>query len=80
MAIQFLNDLALNQNELIQPVLENKPNNAGVGTGIEGQLYFDTTADVVKVWAGGAWAEVGGGVISLTLNDGDQHKNITTYG
>jgi hypothetical protein len=70
MAIQFLNDLALNQNELIQPVLENKPNNAGVGTGIEGQLYFDTTADVVKVWAGGAWAEVGGGVISLTLNDG----------
>ena len=66
MAINYLNSINLNQNELIKAQIENQPNDASAGTGVEGQLYYDTTLDVLKVWAGGAWVEVGGGVISLT--------------
>ena len=66
MAINYLNSINLNQNELIKAQIENQPNDASAGTGVEGQLYYDTTLDVLKVWAGGLWVEVGGGVISLT--------------
>lgn len=70
MAINFLNSVNLNQNELIKARIENQPNNAAAGTGVEGQLYYDTTLDVLKVWANGAWTEVGGGVTSLITTDG----------
>jgi hypothetical protein len=66
MAIQFLNSVNLSQNELIKARIENQPNDAAAGTGVEGQLYYDTTLDVLKVWANGAWAEVGGGVLTVT--------------
>lgn len=66
MAISFLNSINLNQNELIKGRIENQPNNTAAGTGVEGQLYYDTTLDVLKVWANGAWTEVGGGVVSLS--------------
>lgn len=69
MAINFLNGINLNQNELIKARIENQPNNSAAGTGVEGQLYYDTTADVLKVWAAGAWVEVGGGVITLTTGN-----------
>jgi len=66
MALNFLNSVNLNQNELIKARIENQPNNTAAGTGVEGQLFYDTTADVLKVWANGAWVEVGGGVTSIT--------------
>lgn len=71
MAINFLNSINLNQNELIKARIENQPNNTAAGTGVEGQLYYDTTLDVVKVWANGAWAEVGGGVLTVTSGNTD---------
>lgn len=70
MAINFLNSINFNQNELIKGRIENQPNNTAAGTGVEGQLYYDTTLDVLKVWANGAWTEVGGGVTSFTASDG----------
>jgi hypothetical protein len=70
MAIQFLNSINLNQNELLKARIENQPNNTAAGTGVEGQLYYDTTLDVLKVWANGAWVEVGGGVTTFTATDG----------
>ena len=68
MAINFLNNVDLNQNQLIKAAIESQANNTAAGTGVEGQLYFDTTLDVLKVWAGGVWTSVGGGVESLTAN------------
>jgi hypothetical protein len=46
MAINYLNSIDLNRNELqdaqlIRSQVENQPNNAAAGTGVEGQLYFD---------------------------------------
>ena len=77
MAINYLNHVNLNRNELqdaylINPQIENQPNDAAAGTGYEGQLYFDTTVDALKIWAGGAWAEVGAtsGVETFTNSSG----------
>lgn len=83
MAINFLNNVDLNKNQLLNAVIENQPNNASAGTGSEGQLYYDTTLDVLKVWANGAWAEVGGGVTTLTTTDStfiDLTPNAATSG
>jgi len=87
MAVQFLNDIDLNQNELIDAVIENQTGDAGAGTGILGQLYYDTTDDVLKVWTGSAWTSVGSDTYTLTgvgstnttakirLSDGDPANN-----
>jgi len=83
MAINFLNNIDLNKNQLFKAVIENQPNNTSAGTGSEGQLYYDTTLDVLKVWANGAWAEVGGGVTTLTTTDStfiDLTPNTATSG
>ena len=66
MAINYLNSINLNKNELIKGRIENQASDALAGTGVEGQIYYNTTEDVLKVWADGAWVEVGGGVITLT--------------
>ena len=59
MAINYLNSVDLNQNELIKARIENQINNTAAGTGVEGQLYYDTTVDAIKVWSNGSWTEVG---------------------
>jgi hypothetical protein len=72
MAINYLNSVNLNQNELVKARIENQINDAAAGTGVEGQLYYDTTADALKIWAGGAWVEVGAtsGVETFTNSSG----------
>jgi len=75
MAINYLNSIDLNQNELIHGAIENQASDALAGTPVEGQLYFNTTAKVLKVGREilpattpktYEWVEVGGGVESLT--------------
>ena len=77
MAINFLNSVDLNKNQLIKAAIESQPNNTAAGTGVEGQLYFDTTVDALKIWAGGAWAEVGAtsGVETFTNANGTYVAN-----
>ena len=72
MAIEFLNKVDFNQNELDKARVVNEINDAAAGTGVEGQLYFDTTADALKIWANGAWVEVGAtsGVETLDTTNG----------
>ena len=78
MAINFLNTVDFNQNTLEKPRIENQPNDTAAGTGVEGQIYFDTTVDALKIYAGGTWVEVGAtsGVESLTTTDGT-YINLT---
>ena len=89
MAINYLNNVDFNRNELqdaqlIRSQVENQPNDAAVGgTPVEGQLYFNTTSDVLKIYGGGTWSEVGGGVETLTTTDGtyiDLTPNSATAG
>ena len=49
MAINYLNSINLNKNELLQGVIENQPNDASAGASpVEGQLYFNTTDHNLK--------------------------------
>ncbi len=77
MAIQFYNGIDLNKNELVQARVENQPNNTAAGTGLEGQIYFDSTVDALKVWAGGAWVEVGGGIETIVPTGGLTGSGLT---
>jgi hypothetical protein len=62
MAINYLNSISLNKNELQQAVIENQPNDASAGASpVEGQLYFNTTNHILKQYDGNNWKEVGGG-------------------
>ncbi len=65
MAIDFLNNVSLNKNELRQARIENQTSDANAGTGVEGQLYFNTIDDVLRVWAGGAWTSVSGDITEV---------------
>ena len=60
MAINFLNTVNLNKNQLTQAAIESQPNDAAVGgTPVEGQIYFNTTDFDLRIYANGAWKEVG---------------------
>ena len=66
MAINFLNHVDFNQNELRDAVIENQTSDANAGTGIDGQIYYNTDDNVLKVWTGTAWASVGSDSYTLT--------------
>ena len=84
MAINYLNSLDLNKNEILQGVIENQPNDAAAGASpVEGQLYFNTTNHVLMQYNGTSWEEAGGGVETLTTTDGtyiDLTPNSATAG
>jgi fibronectin-binding autotransporter adhesin len=77
MAIQFVNNLELNQNSLDNAVIQNI-GGANPVAGKLGQIIFNTgagelrvctTAQVVGV-SNAVYSAVGGGVVTLTMNDG----------
>ena len=70
MAINFLNTVDLKQNQLDNAAIQNLTGDPG--SGVEGQIYFNTVDDALKIYAGGAWVEVGAtsGVETLSSNDG----------
>ena len=56
MAIKFLSGIDLNSNELNNAQVQNLA--ADPGTGVEGQIYFNTTTDRLRVYANGSWGDV----------------------
>lgn len=71
MAINFLNSIDLNQLELLNAAIENQATDALAGTGVDGQLYYNTTDDDLKVWTGSAWSTI------VTTGSGDAVESIT---
>jgi len=59
MARKFLTSIDLNSNELIKAVVQNATSDPG--TGKAGQIYYNTAADVLKIYSGSAsaWVAVG---------------------
>ena len=70
MAINFLNTVDLNKNQLNNAAIQNLA--VDPGTGVEGQIYFNTADDALKIYAGGSWVEVGAtsGVETLIAGTG----------
>ncbi len=69
MAIQFVNNLDINQNYLEQAAIENLA--ADPASGVLGQLIFNTTSGEIKVCTtasptAAVYTAVGGGVESIT--------------
>ena len=62
MAQKFYNNIDLQQLELLNGTIENQTSDANAGTGVNGQLYFDTTDLILKVYDEvlAAWKAVGG--------------------
>lgn len=69
MAIQFLNNVDFNLNQAQEFVLENLSTDPASGQ-TNGRLIYNTSSNVVKVFNGTAWVEVGGGVTDLTVSGG----------
>jgi hypothetical protein len=71
MALNYYTSIDLNQNQLIQPRIENL---ASDPSGVEGQIYFNTANNKLKVYAGGAWATIDTdtdtGITGVTLATG----------
>ena len=58
MAINYLNNIDLNKNQLLQGVIENQPNDAAAGSSpVTGQIYYNTTDNVLKQYNGSAWVQ-----------------------
>ena len=49
----ILVDIDFNQNQLLNPVLQNLPEDPS--TGVEGQKYFNTTNHIERIYRNGAW-------------------------
>jgi len=57
MAINFLNTVNLNKNQLNNAAIQNLA--ADPAGAVEGQIYFNTVDHDLKIYANGAWKEVG---------------------
>lgn len=69
MAYEIFTELDLNQNSLINAALDNLATTPA--TPVAGQIYFDTTLGVARVWNGAAWAAAGGSTPKFATNVGD---------
>jgi len=68
--LDMLASIDLNQNQLIKPRIENLGSDPA---GVEGQIYYNTANDVLKLYTAGGWvtlASTGGGVTTFTNTNG----------
>lgn len=78
MAIKYLNNIDLNKNELqnaVVQVLASAPSSP-----VEGQVYYDSTDDVVKYYDGAAWQSMGGDVTGITTGTANQVSIVNPGG
>tara|TARA_R100000988_G_scaffold51642_1_gene25339 strand:- start:1637 stop:3772 length:2136 start_codon:yes stop_codon:yes gene_type:complete len=71
MAIEFLNSVDFNQNQLIAPVIENLGTEPGSPS--EGQMYYNNTGGSTDMyfWNGSAFVSMTGGMSNWILRDDD---------
>ncbi len=83
MAIKYYNSIDLLQNQLIQPRIQNELSDAAAGTGVDGQIYFNTTSNTLKVWITSAWYAVpsaGTGFVNTVTTANSTFVNLVDSG
>jgi len=70
MAIQFVNNLDLNNNYLEEVAIENLSTDPSGANSVEGKIYYNTSTDKLRLYTGSGWVNVGPGVDSVTTTDG----------
>ena len=66
-------DIEFNYNELLLPVVDNETSAPATGNEVKGQMYMDTTSNVMKFYNGTAWVSMdgsGSGVSGFTNANG----------
>ena len=86
MAINFLNTVDLNQNQLNKAALQNLATDpSGAGSGVEGQIYFNTVSQTIRVYReilpatdpkAFEWSSISGDVSSVTASTANNRKGI----
>ena len=72
MAINFLQQVDFNKIQMAGVTIENYATDALAGTGVSGELYWNTTQEELRGWDGaaGAWVAVGSDTDVLTFAGG----------
>jgi hypothetical protein len=79
MAIEFYSSIDLNKCELQNAALQNLASHPS--TPVEGQVYYNTGDDQIKLYANGAWVALASGSVSSAADDittGDGAVSIAT--
>jgi hypothetical protein len=72
MAMKFVTNLDINQNQLLNVTFEKLASDPSTGN-FEGRLIYNTTTDTVKVYTGSAWKS-----LPHTLSAGGSHTDAIT--
>jgi hypothetical protein len=72
MAMKFVTNLDINQNQLLNVTFEKLASDPSSGN-FEGRLIYNTTTDTVKVYTGSAWKS-----LPHTLSAGGSHTDALT--
>ena len=70
MAIKYLNNLDLNKNQLQQAVIQTASSDPS--SPVAGQIYYNTTDNVIKFYNGSAFVSAGGNLTAITSATTDQ--------
>ena len=75
MALKHLVDLDLGGNEIQNVVLQNL---ATAPTGVEGQIFYDTAANAVKVHTGSGFVRIGASADGSTITESNGTFSVGT--
>ena len=70
MAIKYLNNLDLNKNQLQQAVIQTASSDPS--SPVAGQIYYNTTDNVLKFYNGSAFVSAGGDITEIQTTTSDQ--------
>ena len=69
MAIPFLSNINMNQNEIQNLVIHKQTSDP---SGAEGQVYYNSSTDKVKIYNGSAWISIAGDIESVATTTSNQ--------